>query len=509
MKSLTIFSFIIIFLANPAFSEEDNNITELINEAEQYLLKGEYKKSITVYDQVLEILPMDSKTHEMKGVALSNIRLQSTLASQETDNAPTNYDILDTNKLSMLEFYKALQINPNSVTSLNGLGLGFGNFGEYDEAKKYFVRALEIEPDNFVAENYLDYIEKITKKFPFTYTEKPPYLLKLEKNEIPYWIKTNASWWASDKISDNDFIVGIQYLVKNKIIRLDSESVEKNSSNIIPSWIKNNAKWWSAGKISDEEFLIGIKYLVTNGMINVSTQKNSEMVKKELERTTWNFERYLEKIKRDIKNENRYIEYPNPSDSVIIKYWKEPHKWNLGRYLDRPLDNFEPVNITLSGDTYIIEYKIFVNEQPPRLPLDHMGTLQNSFKFWEEKDRILVNGKKAIIKFELTNLRSDASAWVTWVVRDLGENVLGHATIDPTGRTIGQGIVEVALGGYGCDGVFQLFTVDTVQAIMTHELGHIVGLQFTNPEDPYHSNNPDHIMYHELKKVNYSYCLLS
>ena len=134
----------------------------------------------------------------------------------------------------MLEFHKALQINPNSVTSLNGLGLGFGNFGEYDEAKKYFVRALEIEPDNFVAKNYLDYIEKITKKFPFVYTEKPPYLLKLEENKIPYWIKSNAGWWASDKISDNDFIVVIQYLVKNKIIRLDSESVEKNSSNIIP-----------------------------------------------------------------------------------------------------------------------------------------------------------------------------------------------------------------------------------------------------------------------------------
>ena len=67
-----------------------------------------------------------------------------------------------------------------------------------------------------------------------------------------------------------------------------------------------------------------------------------------------------------------------------------------------------------------------------------------------------MNGKKAIIKFELTNLRSDASAWVTWVVRDLGENVLGHATIDPIGRTIGQGIVEVALGGYGCDGSFSV-----------------------------------------------------
>ena len=186
-------------------------------------------------------------------------------------------------------------------------------------------------------------------------------------------------------------------------------------------------------------------------MINVSTQKNSEMVKKELERTAWNFERYLEKIKRDIENEDRYIEYPNPSDSVIIKYWKEPHRWNLGQYLDRPKDFFEPAKVYSVDDTYIIEYKIFVNEQPPRLPLDHTGALQNSFRFWEEQELTSGNdGKKVIVKFVTTDLRSDASAWVTWVVRNLGEDVLGHANI-------GRGVVEVALGGYGCDGSFQYF----------------------------------------------------
>ena len=89
MKSLAIFSFIIIFLVSPAFSEETDNVTELIDEAEQYLLKGEYRKSISIYDEILEILPADSKIHELKGIALSNIRLQSTLGSQEIQNQST------------------------------------------------------------------------------------------------------------------------------------------------------------------------------------------------------------------------------------------------------------------------------------------------------------------------------------------------------------------------------------------------------------------------------------
>jgi hypothetical protein len=42
------------------------------------------------------------------------------------------------------------------------------------------------------------------------------------KVTIPAWVKNNAGWWAEDNISDNDFIRGIQYLIKNGIIKINS-----------------------------------------------------------------------------------------------------------------------------------------------------------------------------------------------------------------------------------------------------------------------------------------------
>jgi hypothetical protein len=37
-------------------------------------------------------------------------------------------------------------------------------------------------------------------------------------NQIPSWIKNNAGWWANEKISDDDFIQGMQFLVQKGIL---------------------------------------------------------------------------------------------------------------------------------------------------------------------------------------------------------------------------------------------------------------------------------------------------
>ena len=37
----------------------------------------------------------------------------------------------------------------------------------------------------------------------------------------------------------------------------------------IPTWIKNNANWWALDRISEEEFVSGIKYLIQQGILAV------------------------------------------------------------------------------------------------------------------------------------------------------------------------------------------------------------------------------------------------
>lgn len=84
---------------------------------------------------------------------------------------------------------------------------------------------------------------------------------------IPSWIKSNAGWWAEDKIEDLDFVLGIQFLIIEGIVSIPPTEPGNSNSQEIPEWIKNNAGWWSEDLISDSDFVLGIQYLISNGIM--------------------------------------------------------------------------------------------------------------------------------------------------------------------------------------------------------------------------------------------------
>ena len=133
------------------------------------------------------------------------------------------------------------------------------------------------------------------------------------KLEIPHWLKNNAGFWAQNQIDDETFIVGIKYLIEQKIMNIPNLQkfqpepilhfidVEKGTQHyidryyhddvyrdwfdsnfpeytieeavglppdpVIPDWIKNNAKLWTEDMITDNDFLGGIEFLIKNGII--------------------------------------------------------------------------------------------------------------------------------------------------------------------------------------------------------------------------------------------------
>ena len=400
-----------------------------------------------------EILYNQANKHLLKGELHEAIELYDEILDISPNNIDAmimkgiTLDNLDRHKQSMKEFYNVLEQEPQNIQALLGMGIGFGNYGEYKEAYKYFESAYVLNPENHVTNNYKNFAENVIDKYPYNEVEKPKFFTIDVVEEIPVWIKNNAGWWADGQIDDAEFLTGMHFLIKNGIIMIE---------------------------VSDTITL-------------------TEDEKKNAERNKWQFARYLDRVEKTVFDDKRYIEYPNPSGDVIKKFLRDYAKWNFEQQIQIGNKNFPDPEYFLIDDIYHLEYKIYVNDQPNGLPLDHVGTLVNSFKYWEAEDFTANDGKIIKVHFVTTESKYDANLWVTWVVRDIGENVLGHANL-------GKGVIEVALGGYGCDGNFQLFHVDTVETIMTHELGHGIGLK--------HTSDIDSIMYPTIKKTTYAYCML-
>ena len=91
-------------------------------------------------------------------------------------------------------------------------------------------------------------------------------LVESEGIVIPYTQKLITTHWLLDEISDEQFLQSVKSLVEKKVIIIDNDiSTSKNPS--LPTWVKTISQWMLEGKISDNDYGVAIQYLIKTGII--------------------------------------------------------------------------------------------------------------------------------------------------------------------------------------------------------------------------------------------------
>ena len=89
-----------------------------------------------------------------------------------------------------------------------------------------------------------------------------------EPAAVPAWIKASAGRWADGLIPDEEFVRGIECMIRNGIVHVrpaerDAGGGAGGESAVVPQWVKAGATRWADGAVSDEAFARGIGLLVS------------------------------------------------------------------------------------------------------------------------------------------------------------------------------------------------------------------------------------------------------
>jgi hypothetical protein len=80
---------------------------------------------------------------------------------------------------------------------------------------------------------------------------------------LPFASNVVVSQWASGTISDHVFL---KFLADNGMVDTRGHAVKESVK--IPPWYKTNGFWWADKKISDSEFVGGLQYLLDKNIIS-------------------------------------------------------------------------------------------------------------------------------------------------------------------------------------------------------------------------------------------------
>jgi len=234
----------------------DPRCDEMYDDMPQYYL-DKWRAELRQFDQIVpKFMEQYNKAHESTGYVIEgieNIRTPEDLAKSIAERSKDKVKEI----LSQVDEVGPIKGEKESRLS-----------GTIDVIFKVKVESMyECKIDTSSAER-MGSVEQQTIPYPLDDKEQSSLL------SIPSWIKNNAGWWKEGLISDGDFLRGIEYLIEKGIIKspniivgTSSEKTRIDESIEVPQWIKATAGWWAENQIRDEEFTKGIEFLIKEKII--------------------------------------------------------------------------------------------------------------------------------------------------------------------------------------------------------------------------------------------------
>ena len=204
-------------------------------------LENTEKKSVPMIDGVSDI--SFSENPKMRIFGFPSFDKSPQYYIDRYNNEPEFQSWFD----SQFEFYQIDDVVGYETTHID-------NFPSLDKPPQYYI-------DRYNTEH--QYQSWFDSQFP----EKTIYDVLGFSTNIPEWIKVYAKDWAIGDLSDSEFTIGLDFMLRNKIIVIPNVDYVHSTIDNVPSWFRHTSNWWSDDLISQQEFLNSLKFLIQNDII--------------------------------------------------------------------------------------------------------------------------------------------------------------------------------------------------------------------------------------------------
>lgn len=135
---------------------------------------------------------------------------------------------------------------------------------------------------------------------------------------VPRWVTSTAKWWLEGKITDSDFVSGLDFLIKNKIIQVTSADSSRTALDVIVEGHK------AVRRGTAQEILVRVEDAhgpVDGAYVSVRVEDYGEKIFEEFEGFTDSGGSYIIswEISSDFENLKKFLVYIDVTDGLSSK----------------------------------------------------------------------------------------------------------------------------------------------------------------------------------------------